>query len=116
MIFHDTGVGNPTLLHKIIQAWKKVHTKGTELGKKNCVAKEPYRQWVIERVQEVNFPFTIELPTLPTSPEPIPISIEEVDKLKPTILRLEKEKEGLQANLNWVSHERNKLRFNLDQR
>lgn len=43
MVLHDTGVGNPTFLHKIIQAWEKIHTKGIELGKNNCVAKEPYR-------------------------------------------------------------------------
>ncbi|KAI5426775.1 hypothetical protein KIW84_032267 [Lathyrus oleraceus] len=34
MVLHDMGDGNPSLLHKNIHSWNKVHTKGTELGKK----------------------------------------------------------------------------------
>lgn len=43
-VLYDIGVGNLALLHKIICAWGKVHTNSTKLGKKNCIAKEPYRQ------------------------------------------------------------------------
>lgn len=43
LVLHDMGTGNLALLHKIISAWEKIHTKGTDLGRKNYVAKEPYR-------------------------------------------------------------------------
>lgn len=34
MVLHDMGSGNLDLIHKIIRAWDKVHTKGIELGGK----------------------------------------------------------------------------------
>lgn len=43
MVLHGMGAGNPSLLHKILWAWEKIHTKGIEFGKKNYIAKEPYR-------------------------------------------------------------------------
>lgn len=43
LILHDMGSNDSVALQKIIRAWDKVHTKGSELGKKNCVAKEPSR-------------------------------------------------------------------------
>ncbi|KAI5437517.1 hypothetical protein KIW84_023582 [Lathyrus oleraceus] len=59
MVLHGMGAGNPALLHKIFWAWEKIHIEGTELGKKNYIAKEPYRQWVLERVKFVKLPFSI---------------------------------------------------------
>lgn len=65
MVLHDTGAGNPTLLHKIIHSWGKFHAKGTKLGNKNCIENDPYRQWVLERVQMAMLPFSSELPARP---------------------------------------------------
>jgi chromosome segregation ATPase len=45
----------------------------------------------------VKLPFIVKTPIPPRSPEPIPISIEEVEELKVTIAQLNKEKEKLQA-------------------
>lgn len=38
------GAENPNLLQKIKQAWNQIHRKGKELGKRDCRAKESYRQ------------------------------------------------------------------------
>lgn len=59
IVLHGMGAGTPFVHHKIFWAWEKIHTKGTELGKKNYIAKEPYRQWVIERVKFVKLSFSI---------------------------------------------------------
>lgn len=48
-------------------------------------------------------------------PKPTHISIEEVDELKATTLRLEKENEGLRWNLDLVTHERNRIKWDLNQ-
>lgn len=114
IVLHDMGVRNIALLQNIIRARGKVYSTGTELGK-NCITKEPYPQWVLERVQIVKFPFSIELLAKPVSLELIPISIKEVNKFRATVFKLEQEMEELQASLNRVSYERNKLRFNLNQ-
>ncbi|MCI66090.1 hypothetical protein A2U01_0087348, partial [Trifolium medium] len=47
---------------------------------------------------------------------PTAISIEEVTELKATINRLEKEKEGLELNLQKVSYKRNELKFLLNKK
>lgn len=41
MILHDMGINDSALLHKIIRSWEKVHTKGTELRRRNGVARIP---------------------------------------------------------------------------
>jgi chromosome segregation ATPase len=65
-------------------------------------------------VKNIKLPFLIVPSAQPSSSEPIPISIEEVNELKATISRLEKEKEGIENDLYQVSYERNKLKFNLN--
>lgn len=47
--FFLPGLGreNPTMLQKIKQAWTQIHCKSKELGKRDCRAKETYRQWVV---------------------------------------------------------------------
>ncbi|KAI5413325.1 hypothetical protein KIW84_057794 [Lathyrus oleraceus] len=44
MVLNDMGTNDPFLLRKIIRSWEKVHTKGTELVKKNGAARVPYQQ------------------------------------------------------------------------
>lgn len=50
------------------------------------------------------------------SPETTHIPIEEVEELKATISKLEKENEEWYLRLDWVIHDRNELIFNLKQR
>lgn len=76
MVFNDMRTNDPILLHKIIQSWEKVHTKGTELAKKNGAARVHYQQWVLERVKNVNLPFSIEIPPKSSLPEQVHVSLE----------------------------------------
>lgn len=46
-ILPGLGIENPTLLQKVKRAWTQIHRQGKELGKCDCQAKEPYRQWVM---------------------------------------------------------------------
>ncbi|KAI5397834.1 hypothetical protein KIW84_063595 [Lathyrus oleraceus] len=46
MVFNDMRTNDPILLHKIIRSWEKVHTKGTELAKKNGAVRVHYQQWL----------------------------------------------------------------------
>ncbi|KAI5436967.1 hypothetical protein KIW84_023190 [Lathyrus oleraceus] len=83
----------------IIRSWEKVHTKGTELVKKNDAARVPYQQWISERIKVVKLPFSIEIPLRSTSPEPVPVSLEEVEELRAMVAKLGKEKDDLQSEL-----------------
>ncbi|XP_050915382.1 uncharacterized protein LOC127130411 [Lathyrus oleraceus] len=65
------GEENPNLLQKIKQAWTQIHRKGKELGKRDCRAKESYRQWVVQRVKEVKLPYNIDVQVPPPELEPI---------------------------------------------
>ncbi|XP_050902226.1 uncharacterized protein LOC127112144 [Lathyrus oleraceus] len=80
-----------SLKDRIIHAWRNIHRKGKDrLGRKNCVAFEPYTQWVYGRASEFKMPYALEKPSFPfaiTSPSTIPIEymeeIQEVlDRLK----------------------------------
>ena len=58
-VLHE-GVDNPYLLKRINKAWGEIYRQArAELGKKNCIEKESYTQWVIERVKEFLFPFPL---------------------------------------------------------
>lgn len=47
----------------------------------------------------MKLPFSIEIPLKSNSPEPYPISLEEVEELRAMVARLGKEKEDLQSEL-----------------
>ena len=99
MVLNDMETNDPVLIHKIIWSWNKVHTKGIELTKKNGAARVPYQQWISERIKVVKLPFSIEIPLRSTSPEPIPVSLEEVEELRAMVAKLGKEKDDLQSEL-----------------
>ncbi|XP_050877860.1 uncharacterized protein LOC127081672 [Lathyrus oleraceus] len=99
MVSNDMGTNDPVLLHKIIRSWEKVHTKGTELAKKNGAIRVPCQQWVSKRIKVVKLPFSIEITLKSTSPEPVPDSLEEVEELRAMVAKLGKEKEDLQSEL-----------------
>ncbi|XP_050889168.1 uncharacterized protein LOC127094371 [Lathyrus oleraceus] len=79
------------LKERIIHAWHNIHRKGKDrLGRKNCVAFEPYTQWVCARASEFKMPYALEKPSFPfaiTSSSTIPIENREefqevLDRLK----------------------------------
>ncbi|KAI5443847.1 hypothetical protein KIW84_012483 [Lathyrus oleraceus] len=62
-LLFDFGVENPSLFQRIKEAWKNVNRKGkAELGRANGITKEPYFQWIKERVQMIKMPFVIRTP------------------------------------------------------
>lgn len=89
IVLHDMGAKDPTLHHKIIWSWEKVHTKGIELRKRS-VDKIPYQQWILERVKIFKLLLSIEIPTRHASPGLALISLEEVDEIRAKVARLEK--------------------------
>ncbi|XP_050909338.1 uncharacterized protein LOC127123126 [Lathyrus oleraceus] len=79
------------LKDRIIYAWRNIHRKGKDrLGRKNCVAFEPYTRWVCARANELKMPYALERPSFPyaiTSSSTIPIENREefqeiLDRLK----------------------------------
>ncbi|XP_050895746.1 uncharacterized protein LOC127102417 [Lathyrus oleraceus] len=70
----------------IIHAWRNIHRKGKDrLGINNCVAFEPYTQWVCARTRELKMPYALEKPSFPyaiTSSYTIPIeNMEEFEEI-----------------------------------
>lgn len=50
-VLHGLGDESPTMFKKIRKACGKVNRKGkVKLGKKNCITREPYCQWIRKRV------------------------------------------------------------------
>lgn len=76
----------------------------------------PYQQRILERVKLFKIPLSIEIPPILDSPKHVPVSLEEVDELKATVARLQKEKEELHQKLCKVTTERNDLKFDINQR
>ncbi|KAI5402540.1 hypothetical protein KIW84_050234 [Lathyrus oleraceus] len=59
----------------------------------------PYQHWVSERIKVVKLPFSIEIPLKSTSPEPVPVSLEEVEELRTMVAKLGKENDDMQSEL-----------------
>ncbi|XP_050877716.1 uncharacterized protein LOC127081508 [Lathyrus oleraceus] len=107
-LLHDLGVENPTLFARIKKAWEKVNRKGmVDLGKNNCITKEPYFQWIKERVRSIKMPFKIETYGPLPEPKPIHLPIEEAEGLRASLEKLTKENEELLNNLHLVTNEKN---------
>lgn len=82
------------------------------MGKRNCIAKEAYTQWV----KEVLLPFPSE-PYMSIKPSKlIVVPIFKVDKLKETIKVLEKENVDLRSNLGNITLEKENFKLNLNQK
>ncbi|XP_050915319.1 uncharacterized protein LOC127130335 [Lathyrus oleraceus] len=113
-LFHD--MEDPIMLRRVVRAWEKVCFKGQAKVKGVIGDKEPYYQWFVKRSQEVKLSFILDPPTQPPPPEPIPVSIEEVEALKATIARLGQENEELHINLQQVSNERNEMKWELERK
>ncbi|MGM2984641.1 hypothetical protein, partial [Bacillus cereus group sp. BC60] len=82
------GDQDPALLERIRGAWSQVR-KG-RVGKRNCVAKPLYTQWVKERVKTIKLPFVVICPPKPPTPKPsATIPNKEVEELKAKIQELQ---------------------------
>ena len=116
-ILHDLETENPTMFKKIEKAWGKINRKG-KAGprKKDCIVREPYCQWIRERIQFIKFPFSIEIPIPHTVIKPTHVPKEEVEELKSIIFRLEKDNKKLKLRLRQVTFKKNEPKFDLSQK
>ncbi|XP_050916624.1 uncharacterized protein LOC127131752 [Lathyrus oleraceus] len=113
----DLGVENPSLFQSIREAWKKVNRKGkADLGRVNRITKESYFHWVREMVEVIKMPFIIWILVPFPESKPTHIPIEEVDELKATMARLEKENEELKLKLQQVTNEKNTMKWELERK
>ncbi|XP_050908973.1 uncharacterized protein LOC127122721 [Lathyrus oleraceus] len=113
----DLGVENPNMFKRIKEALRSVNRKGkADLGRMNKVTKEPCFQWVRERVEMINIPSIIRTHVPLPEPRPTHIPIEEAEELRATIARLGKENKELQLNLQQVTNEKNKIKWELERK
>ncbi|XP_050878157.1 uncharacterized protein LOC127081975 [Lathyrus oleraceus] len=89
-VLSDIQASNPDV-RAVRKAWLKVVRKGKEFGKRNILAKEPYTQWVKERVEKIQLPYILKAPAFPKTPEPEPILPEDMEKLVTKVKELEVE-------------------------
>ncbi|KAI5436646.1 hypothetical protein KIW84_022960 [Lathyrus oleraceus] len=68
-ILPGLGTENPTLLQRVKRAWTQIHRQGKKLGKRDCRAKNPYRQWVMQRAKKVKLPYSVDVLIPPPEPE-----------------------------------------------
>ncbi|KAI5400828.1 hypothetical protein KIW84_065621 [Lathyrus oleraceus] len=104
------------LLRKVTHAWEKVHVKENKLKRKDTSSEESYTHWVKERVHLTKLPFMIDPTYVPDILDHILVSIEEVDRLKAIIARLEQDKESLEHILYDATCEKNKISYDLKQK
>ncbi|KAI5384360.1 hypothetical protein KIW84_071392 [Lathyrus oleraceus] len=113
----DFGVENPSLFQRIKEAWKNINQKGkVELGRENGITKEPYFQWVKERVQIIKMPFVIRTPIPLPEPKLTHVPTEEMEELKTAMAKLEKENEELQTKLQQTINEKNNMKWGLERK
>lgn len=62
-----------------------------DLGRKNCIAKEPYLQMIKEIERLIKMTLSVEMPVPRPNPKHTHIPIKEANELIATILRLTKE-------------------------
>lgn len=87
---HSRDTSHKELFRKVTHAWEKVHVKENKLKKKDTSSEESYTLWVKERVHLVKLPFVIDPTYIPDIPDSIPVSIDEVDRVRKLLLGLNK--------------------------
>ncbi|KAK7315894.1 hypothetical protein VNO77_34476 [Canavalia gladiata] len=78
---------------------ESVTRKGKELGVRSCTAKEEYKQWIRDRVQQIKLPF--KPPTVPSESQPSPMVFEDevVKSLKEKLEAMTKKNTHLEEEL-----------------
>ncbi|XP_050877928.1 uncharacterized protein LOC127081751 [Lathyrus oleraceus] len=108
-VLSDIQASNPDV-RAVRKAWLKVVRMGKEFGKRNILAKEPYTQWMKERVEKIQLPYILKAPALPKTPEPEPILPEDMEKLVTKVKELEVENAELRIQMNRVILENQNLK------
>ncbi|XP_050915055.1 uncharacterized protein LOC127130012 [Lathyrus oleraceus] len=116
-LFLDFGVENPSLFQQIREAWKNVNQKGrADLGRANGITEEPYFHWVKERAEVIKIPFVTRISVPLPEPKLTHIPFEEVDELKTTMEKLERENEELKLKLQQLINEKNTMKWELERK
>ncbi|XP_050915600.1 uncharacterized protein LOC127130674 [Lathyrus oleraceus] len=102
----DFGVENPSLFQRIKEAWKNVNRKGkAELGRANVITKEPYFQWVKERLEKENEELQTKLQQ----------TINEKNNMKWELERKEAQLQAHVEKFNKEEHKIKKIKVELEQ-
>ncbi|XP_050876220.1 uncharacterized protein LOC127079912 [Lathyrus oleraceus] len=106
------------LKDRIIHAWHNIHRKGkNRLGRKNCVAFEPYTQWVCARASELKMPYALEKPSFPyaiTSSSTIPI--ENREEFQEILARLKLERDTWECKYHVLNDKKMKMEQHLKEK
>jgi hypothetical protein len=106
------------LKDRIIHAWRNIHRKGKyRLGRKNCVAFEPYTQWVCARASELKMPYALEKPSFPyaiTSSSTIPI--ENREEFQEILARLKLERDTWEGKYHVLNDKKMKMEQQLKEK
>lgn len=115
-ILHSGDTSYKELFIKDTHAWEKVHVKENKLKRKDTSSEESYTPWVKERVHLIKSRFVIDPTYIPDIPDPISVSIEEVDRLRAAIVRIKQDKEILEHSFYDTNYEKNQVSYDLEQR
>lgn len=113
-ILHNEDTVHQNLFGKITRVWEKVYIRENKQKRKDPSVKESYAQWVKDIVQLIKLPFEIDPTYLSEEPGLSPISIEEVNRLKTAIAKLEQDKENLEYNLYDMTYKKNLVNYDLE--
>ncbi|XP_050916653.1 uncharacterized protein LOC127131791 [Lathyrus oleraceus] len=106
------------LKDRIIHVWCNIHMKGKgQLGRKNCVAFEPYTQWVYARANELKMSYAPEKPSFPyviTSSSTIPI--ENREEFQEILARLKLERDTWEGKYHVLNDKKMKMEQQLKEK
>ncbi len=97
-----TDLKDKRMLDRIHQAWRKVTSKGKDLGRRSCGAKDSYKQWVRDRVEQIKLPFQEPDPSDQQETDTVLEENEEMKELKGKLAKVEAEKNTLEVELKEV--------------
>lgn len=111
------GVENPELMKKVRRSWGKIQRVGKkELGKQLCTVTTSYADWVKSRAKMIKLSYPWEPSMCIKTIKPYAVVVYEVDLLKETITKLEKENTDLHSSLIKVTSKKNTLKASLSQK
>ncbi|XP_050875917.1 uncharacterized protein LOC127079576 [Lathyrus oleraceus] len=117
-IFYLNEEESSGLKDRIIHAWRNIHRKGKDrLGRNNCVAFEPYTQWVCARASEFKMPYALEKPSFPfaiTSSSTIPI--ENREEFQEVLDRLKLERDTWEGKYHVLNDKKMKMEQQLKEK
>lgn len=108
---------NPELKSRVIRAWGSIHRIGKiELGKKNCIALEPYTQWVRLRATQIRMPYSHHDPLQPLAPKTSYIPPDDKEKLQATLEVMRQERDSWKNKAHVLEIEKEVLQKKLHAR